>query len=55
MISKYMMNQSNHAGVIVAVGAALDCVASEVPYLRWFLCGDLISDGAAEIVMVGEC
>jgi hypothetical protein len=24
-------------------------------YLRWFLCGEQISDGAAEIVMVGEC
>lgn len=50
-----MTNQSDHAGGIVAVGLALDFVASEVPYLQWFLCGHLISDGAAEIVIVGEC
>jgi hypothetical protein len=24
-------------------------------YLQWFLCGRLISDGAAEIFMVGKC
>ena len=33
----------------------LDCVASEVLYLQWFLCGELISDRPAETVMVGEC
>jgi hypothetical protein len=33
----------------------VDCVAVEVLYLRWFLCGRLISDDAAEIFMVGEC
>ena len=39
---------------IVAVGVALDCVASGVLYLRWFLWSDLIPDGAVEIIMVGE-
>ena len=48
-------NQGNRAGCIVAVGVDLDCVASEVFYLRWFLCGERISDGPAETVMMGEC
>ncbi len=47
-------NQGDRAGCIVAVGVDLDCVASEVLYLRWFLCGEWISDGPAETVMVGE-
>jgi hypothetical protein len=33
----------------------MDCVVAEVLYLQWFLWGRLISDNAAEIVMVGEC
>jgi len=37
------------------LGVSLDCVASEVLYLRWFLCGERISDGPVETVMVGEC
>ncbi len=52
---KNTTNQGDRAGCIVAVGVDLDSVASEVPYLRWFLCGELISDGPAETVMVGEC
>ena len=49
------MNQGDRAGANVALVVDLKRAASEVLYLRWFLCGDLISDGAAEIVMVGEC
>ncbi len=49
------MNQDNRAGGIVLLVVDLDCVAAEVPYLRWFLCGERISDGLAETVMVGEC
>ena len=33
----------------------MDYAVAEVKYLRWFLCGKLNSDDAAEIVMVGEC
>ena len=49
------MNQGDCAGGIVVLVVDLKRAASEVPYLRWFLCGDLISDGVAETVMVGEC
>ena len=48
------MNQGDCAGGIVVLVVELKRAASEVLYLRWFLCGDLISNGAAEIVMVGE-
>ena len=48
------MNQGDRAGGIVVLVVDLKRAASEVLYLRWFLCGDLISNGAAEIVMVGE-
>jgi hypothetical protein len=54
-ISKNTTNQGDRTGCIVVLVVDLNCVASEVLHLRWFLCGDLISDGAAEIVMVGEC
>jgi hypothetical protein len=47
------MNQGDCAGGIVVLVVELKRAASEVLYLRWFLCGDLISNGAAEIVMVG--
>ena len=49
------MNQDNHAGGIVLLVVDLDCVVAEVPYLQWFWCGEQISDGPAEIIMVGEC
>jgi hypothetical protein len=49
------MNQGDRAGGIVFLVVDLKRAASEVPYLRWFLCGDLISDAVAETVMVGEC
>ena len=49
------MNQGNRAGANVALVVELKRAASEVLYLRRFLCGDLISDGAAETIMVGEC
>ena len=52
---KNKMNQSNRAAWIVALVVYLKCAASEVLYLRWFLCGERISDGPAETVMVGEC
>ncbi len=54
-ISKNMSNQGDRAGDVVVFVVDLKRVTLEVPYLRWFLCGDLISDGAVEIVMVGEC
>jgi hypothetical protein len=54
-ISKNTTNQGDRVGGIVAWCVELNCVAAEVLYLRWFLCGEQISDGAAEIVMVGEC
>jgi hypothetical protein len=37
------------------LGVSLNCVVSEVLYLRWFLCGWRISDCPVESVMVGEC
>ena len=49
------MNQGDRAGGIVVLVLDLKRAASGVPYLRWFLCGDLISDGVVETVMVGEC
>ena len=49
------MNQGNRTGANIALVVDLKSVALVVLYLRRFLCGDLISDGAAEIVMVGEC
>ena len=42
-------------GDIVVVDVPMDCVVVEVLYLQWFLCGRLISDDAAEVIMVGEC
>ena len=54
-ISKNTTNQGDRARGVVVLGVSLDCVASEVLYLQWFLCGELISDGPAETVMVGEC
>ncbi len=33
----------------------VDWVAAEVLYLQWFLCSRLISDDAAEIVMLVQC
>jgi hypothetical protein len=53
-ISKNTMNQGNRTGGIVVLVVYLKHTVSDVPYLQWFWCGDLISDGAAEIVMVGE-
>jgi hypothetical protein len=50
-----MTSQGDRAGDIVVLDVALNCVALGVLYLRWFLWGELISDGAAEIIMVGEC
>ena len=52
---KNTTNQGDCAGDVVVLGVPLDFVASEVLYLRWFLCGERISDGPAETVMVGEC
>ena len=49
------MNWDDRAGYVVVVGVAVDYVAAEVLYLWWFLWGRLISDEAAEIVMVVEC
>jgi hypothetical protein len=54
-ISKNMTNQGDRAGDVVVLGVSLDFVALEVLYLWWFLCGERISDGPAETVMVGEC
>ena len=50
-----MTNQGDRSGGVVVLVVDLTCAASEVLYLRWFLYGELVSDGAAEIVMVGEC
>ena len=52
---KNLTNQGNHAGDIVALDEALNCVAPGVLYLQWFLYGELVSDSVAEIVMVVEC
>ena len=52
---KNTTNQGDRAGDVVVVGVSLDCVASKVLYLQWFLCGERISDGPEETVMVGEC
>ena len=52
---KNTTTQRDRAGDVVVLVVDLKRAASEVLYLRWFLCGDLISAGAAEIVMVGEC
>ena len=49
------MNQGDRAGANVALVVELKHAAAEVSYLRWFLCSDLISEGAAEVLMVGEC
>jgi hypothetical protein len=54
-ISKNTTNQGNRTEGIDVLFVDLKRAAWEVLYLRWCLCGDLISDGAAEIVMVGEC
>ena len=48
------MNLGDRAGDIVIADVTVDCVVAEVKYLRWFLRGRRNSDGAAEIVMVGE-
>ena len=55
MFLKNMMNQGNCAGDIVLLDEALIFVAPGGLYLRWFLYGELVSDGAMEIVMVVEC
>jgi hypothetical protein len=52
---KNKTNQGDCSGDIVVLGVFLDFVVSEVLYLQWFLCGEQISDGPAETIMVGEC
>ena len=52
---KNMTNQGDPAGDIIVLDEALICVALGGLYLRWFLYGELVSDGATEIVMVVEC
>ena len=52
-LSKNTTNQGNRGGIVVLV-VNLKRAASEVVYLRWFLCGGPVSGGAAEIIMVGE-
>ena len=54
-ISENTTNQGDRAGEMVALVVYLKRTASEVLYLRWFLCGEWISDGPAETIMVGEC
>ena len=54
-ISNNTTNQGDCAGVNVGFIVYLKRAASEVLYLQWLLCGDLISEGVAEIVIVGEC
>ena len=49
------MNLGDRAGDIVVADVTVDCVVAEVNYLLWFLRGRRNSDGAAEIVNVGEC
>ena len=49
------MNSDACAGDIIVMGVTVNYAAVEVLYLRWFLCGGLICEDAAEIVMVGEC
>ncbi len=49
------MNLGDRAGEIVVTDVTVDCVVAEVNYLLWFLRGRQNSDGAAEIVIVGEC
>ena len=50
-----MTNQGDRAGDIVLLDEALIFVAPGGLYLRWFLYGELVSDGVTEIVMVVEC
>ena len=52
---KNMTNQGDRAGDIVLLDEVLIFVAPGGLYLRWFLCGEPVSDGATEIVMVVEC
>ena len=47
-----LTNQGDRAGDIILLDEALTFVAPGGLYLRWFLYGELVSDGAAEIVMV---
>ena len=49
------MNLGDRAGDIVVADVTVDCVVVEVNYLLWFLHGRQNSDGATEIVIVGEC
>ncbi len=44
-----MTNQGNCSEDVVVLGVTLDCVVAK------FLCGERISYGPAETVMVGEC
>jgi hypothetical protein len=53
-ISKNTTNQGDRAGGIVVLVVDLKRAASDALYLQLFFCGDLISDGVAEIVIVGE-
>jgi hypothetical protein len=55
VISKNTTNQGDRTEGIVVLVVDLKRTASEALYLQWFLCGNLISNGAAEVVMVGEC
>ena len=55
MFLKNMTNQGDRAGDIVSLDEALIFVAPGGLYLRCFLYGELVSDGATEIVMVVEC
>ncbi len=55
MFLKNMTNQGDRAGDIVLLDEALIFVALGGLSLRWFLYGELVSDGATEIVMIVEC
>ena len=49
------MNSDDRSGYIIVMGVTVNYVVAEVLYLRWFLCGGLICEDAAEIVIVGDC
>ena len=55
VISENTTNQGDRAGGMVALVVYFKRSASEVLFLRCFLCGGSISYGVAEIVMVGAC
>ena len=49
-----MMNLDDRVEDIIIMVVEVKYAVAKVLYLRWFLCGGLICEDAAEMVMVGE-